>query len=205
MQTPLSKSLLLVGFCIVLVLMAGCTTAAPAAPAVATTETPAKALDPEVTTIIPTSLTPVPTTEPITTIATPAPDPILHRWIRIISGTNPASGYELKFYPGGTVVFNQGTIKEVSSNIMISTTTLSASGTWTALGDNKYLVKINPVGNDGAPYVWEYTWVPAHEEPEYPGVVIAEHIESQDERDAIPKGRQPMRDEMFFPERAKVD
>jgi hypothetical protein len=147
----------------------------------------------------------VPTTEPITTIATPAPDPILHRWIRIISGTNPASGYELKFYPGGTVVFNQGTIKEVSSNIMISTTTLSASGTWTALGDNKYLVKINPVGNDGAPYVWEYTWVPAHEEPEYPGVVIAEHIESQDERDAIPKGRQPMRDEMFFPERAKVD
>jgi len=201
-----SVSLFLLSFCIVLILTGGCTnqgtntlssTTLPTTLTTMPTATPTVAVPASTVSVVTTAV-------PATTAA--AADPILHRWIRRISGTSSARGYELKFYPGGTVVYNYGLIKEVSSNMMIdSPADIQATGTWTNLGDNKYLVKVNPTNVAGAPYVWEYTYVAEHGDPNYPGLVIKEHIENTQERDAVPKGREPMRDEMFFPERAKID
>jgi hypothetical protein len=114
-------------------------------------------------------------------------------------------GYELRFYRDGTVIFTRGPMVEKSSNIMMDgTPELTASGTWSNIGDSRYLVKVNPTGLSGAPTIWEYTYVPAYTDHSN-GKQVPEHIESQDERDAIPKGRNPFPDEMFFPERAKTD
>lgn len=96
-------------------------------------------------------------------------------------------------------------MKMVSSNIMIEQQTNMYSGTWTPTGNNKYLVSYLPVGVSGAQIVREYTLVPSHEEPGYPGVVIATHIESNFETDQIQLGTFNTIENMFYPEQAKID
>ncbi|MDP2797591.1 MAG: hypothetical protein Q8N94_08805, partial [Methanoregula sp.] len=145
----------------------------------------------------------------ITTIATtaaPTTDPILHRWIRQYTQNGNNYAYEFRFYPGGIVNYRTGPSTMVSSDIKLLTPpTLEASGTWSSLGNNKYLVQILPSGQSGAQLIREYTLVPAHEEKAYPGVVIKDHIESSYETEAINKGIQKQTDEMYYPERAKID
>jgi hypothetical protein len=134
---------------------------------------------------------------------TASTDPIIHRYIRQYSGLT--TGYEFKFYPEGTVDYREGTIKEISGNFMIDTVSLEASGTWTNLGNMVYLVKILPTGQSGAQIIRQYTLVPAHEEKDYPGVVITEHIESSYETNAINLGQQRSSNIMYYPERVKID
>nr|WP_321351972.1 hypothetical protein [uncultured Methanoregula sp.] len=211
MQRSLVAALLLAAACIAALFAAGCTSSsAPAVPSV-----------PEMTAVPPTTqvlqqtiATPVATapvtTSPVaiivvTTTAT-ASDPILHRWVRIVRGTTPQSGYEYKFYPEGTVVYRAGPAKMVSGNILIQEPyTTDTSGTWSKIGDNRYLVKIYPAGLSGAQVVSEYTLVPDYVDPAYPGVTIRAHIESKAETDAINKGISRHTDEMYYPEQAKID
>jgi len=204
--------------CILGVIITGCTSLGSSSAPSTVTPTPQIVY---VTVLVTQTPTPTPTQTPvinsttttpkttqsitstITTTATPTSDPILHRWIRKIEGTTPIKAYELKFYPGGTVVYNYGTFKEVSSNMMIVLPAdIQATGTWTNVGENKYLVKVLPTNYGGAPYVWEYTYVPVYL-PD--GTIFSEHIENTEERAAVPKGRQQMPGEMFYPERAKID
>lgn len=202
-----SKMLFIISSCIVLILVAGCTSPATTTP-VTLTSTPTVAPTAAPTAVATTAApaTVATTVQPVTTVTTPTADPILHRWIRAISGTNPKKGYEYKFYPDGTVIYNYGSTKEVSSNLVIQTPAdTSASGTWTKLGENKYIVKILPTGTTGAQIVEEYTLVPAHEDPAYPGVIIKDHIESKEETDQINKGQTRLSDEMYYPEKAKID
>jgi hypothetical protein len=208
MPLKFSKILLLTLTCVALILVAGCTSTAPSAGAVTTpmttaitaaaTATPVVIAAPE--TIVTTALS----VTPATTTATP--DPILHRWVRIVSGTDPQKGYEWKFYPDSTVAYNYGSTKMTSSNIVILTPVdMSASGTWSKIGENKYLVKVLPTGETGAQIIREYTLVPAHEDPAYPGIIIRDHIESSFETDQINKGQARRYDEMYYPEKAKID
>jgi hypothetical protein len=162
----------------------------------------------------PVVTTEIPTTEEVTTEATiapstattPASDPIEHRYIRqyINPQSNQLEGYEFRFYPGGTLRYRNGLTKMVSGNIIIDTVKIEGSGTWEALGDNKYLLKYLPIGFSGAPIIVEYTLVPAHEEVDYPGVMITEHIESETETKAIKEGEEH-KGVMYYPERAKID
>jgi hypothetical protein len=151
-----------------------------------------------VTTIVPTTVT--------TPAMTPAPDPIEHRYIRQYS--DPQShqwvGYEFRFYPGGTLRYRDGLPKMESKNIIIDKVNHEGSGTWEAIGNNKYLVKYLPAGVSGAPLIVEYTLVPDHEEKDYPGMLIREHIESTDETNAIKAGEEHT-GVMYYPERAEID
>ncbi|MGB8219231.1 MAG: hypothetical protein WCE46_02475 [Methanoregula sp.] len=51
----------------------------------------------------------------------------------------------------------------------------------------------------------DYTIVPAHENKDYPGVVIATHIESSYELNELTAGQVLSSDVMYFPEQAKID
>lgn len=203
-----SKILLLTITCIALILVAGCTSSAPSTGTVTTpmaTAITAAATATPATTAAPSPLvtTALPVT-PATTAATA--DPILHRWVRIVSGTDPLKGYEWKFYPDGTAAYNYGSTKMTSSNIVIlMPVDMSASGTWSKIGENKYLVKVLPTGETGAQIIREYTLVPSHEDPAYPGITIRGHIESSFETDQINKGQARRYDEMYYPEKAKID
>lgn len=200
--------------CIIMILIAGCTSQAPTT-AITTAPTPLPVVttaatittEPPVQTPIPVATTQAATVIVISTTAFPTTDPILHRWVRQYTDTTTGHllGYEFKFYPDGTLNYREGTPKMVSDNIRIDIVTGSASGTWSSLGDNKYLVKIQPSGQNGAQFIREYTRVPAHEDKAYPGVVIAEHIESSYEKDSINPVRLKPADEMYYPERAKLD
>jgi hypothetical protein len=161
--------------------------------------------------VIPTSVTPFPTV--FTTIETTVPtvatiditDPILHRWVRryIFTVNGQESGYEFRFYPNGTVNYKIGSARMVFGNIEIITPLSEASGTWTKIDDNKYRIQILPTS--GARIYRVYTRVPAYVDPEYPGVIIPEHLESSYETDDIRQGQVPGPDEMYYPERAKID
>jgi len=155
------------------------------------------------------------TTEPQTTatvttqsttvaITTPTIDPILHRYIKINS---PTSAYEFTFYPSGVLNYREGTYKQVSGDYSIDAVTGEASGTWINEGNNKYLVQYLPVGTSGAQIVREYTLVPSHQDPEYPGITIAEHIKSTYETNALYKAQPIQIDRMYnyYPQRAIID
>jgi hypothetical protein len=163
---------------------------------------------PETTPVISvTSSMPVPvnvTSNPTTQISS---DPILHRWIRQYRDKNTGwlYGYEYRFYPGGTLNYREGYTKMVSSNIMIDNVTFMASGTWTAIGSNKYIVSYLPIGGTGAQVIHEYTLVPAHEDPSYPGVVFPSHIESEFEKNQINILLPATLERMYYPEQAKKD
>jgi hypothetical protein len=200
--------------CIAAILVTGCTNSGSNPAPVTTPTSITLATTPILTTAAPVQQTPAPAittvAAPITTAATPAAttaDPILHRWVREISIpiNGEKYGYEFKFYPGGTVNYRYGKTEMISSNLRIKTPTIEASGTWTNLGDNKYLVKFLPTAESGAQLLREYTLVPAHEVKEYPGVVIPTHIESSYETDAIGKAHVQSYGEMYYPELAKID
>jgi hypothetical protein len=115
-------------------------------------------------------------------------------------------GYEFKFYPDGTADYRTGYTTEISGNIAIKTLTSEASGTWSPQANMTYMVKILPVGTaGGAPVIRIYTLVPAHENSEYPGVVIPSHIESSYELNELTPGEVLSADVMYFPEQAKID
>lgn len=192
--------------CIVMVLVAGCTNSASAPAPVAT---PVPTMLPTLATTAPTSAVTIVQPAPplqtaavviLVTTAFPTTAPILHRWVRQYTDKNSGQlvGYEFKFYPDGTLNYREGTPKMVSDNIRLDPVSGSTSGTWTSLGDNKYLVKIYTL-------IREYTRVAAHENKLYPGVIIPEHIESSYEKDAINPVRVKGPDEMYYPERAKTD
>ena len=192
----------LVVFLIILsVSITGCTSPAPSAsPATPPATTPVSQPAAQIT----TTAAPIQTITTTATTAAPTTDPILHRWVRQYSDNQGKPvGYEFMFYPEGTATYRYGTTTMISSNIMI-VPQIEASGTWTKLSENKYLVKFLPTAMSGAQIVREYTLVPAHEETGYPGVVIKDHIESSFERDAIKIG-QERSGEMYYPERAKID
>ena len=174
-------------------------------------------------TLIPTP-SPVQMTAPTpapTIIATPIPttvqenktnDPILHRWVRQYladptlgaTSTSQYMGYEYIFYQDGSVVYNSGEASMISSNIKIKST-FEASGTWTNVGNGKYIVKVNPVLVGGASIIREYTRVVTYEDPRYPRKIINEHLESSYEREAFEKNPYPRGDSMPWLERAKID
>ena len=198
--------------CIALILVMGCTSSGSNPAGTTPTSTTAAVV---ITTI---TAAPVQTSNPvalvttqatiITPITTTAPttDPILHRYVRVyIDKLNGQDvGYEFKFYPEGSVNYKYGTAKMVSDNIKIDSLS-EMSGTWTKLGDKKYLIKILPTGTSGAQIIREYTLVPEYIDPKYPGVTIREHIESSYETESINKGQAKRADEMYYPERAKID
>ncbi|MDP3562956.1 MAG: hypothetical protein Q8R70_00545 [Methanoregula sp.] len=209
--------ILLVLVCIAAIVCAGCTGSAPAG-SPAGTEAKVTALP--VTMEIPTPLaTTVPvlvqntsvtpnttvTAKAIATIPAKTADPILHRyifkWPEAVKGIY--YGFEYKFYPDGSVIYKYGPLTEVSSVMTINPTS-QMGGTWTNLGENKYLVKVIPEGKNVQSYTREYTWVAEYEDPLYPGKINKEHIESDYERNAIFPGWEKL-DRMYYPERAKTD
>ena len=153
--------------------------------------------------IFTTTVTTVIAVPPVTTVVTS--DPILHRWVRkyIFKVNGLESGYEFHFYPNGIVNYKIGSVTMVSGNINIIAPLSEASGMWTKLEDNKYLIEIPPTS--GARIYRVYTLVPAYVDPKYPGVNFTEHIESSFETDDIIAGQVPGVNEMYFPERAKID
>jgi hypothetical protein len=192
---------------IAVILVTGCTNSGTSPAPVSTV--PTAIITTMVTSVQTTAPTPV-VTSLSTTVATAipttiAPDPILHRWIRQYPMGGTLNGYEFTFYPGGILNYREGPISMISDNIKIEHATIAASGTWTKVGDNKYVVQFLPTGVSGAQIIREYTLVPAHEAKEYPGVVINDHIESSYETSAINQGQQRMSNEMYYPERAKID
>lgn len=211
-------SLLIVGIAIMLV--AGCTSTSSNAatstnPATTPAQQPAATMTATSTTAAPVTATPaaVVTATPAnattaTTATASTADPILHRWIRqyMQPSTGSMIGYEFKFYPDGTVDYREGYTQEISGNIAIKTVTYEASGSWSSLGNMVYQAKILPVGTaGGAPMIRDYTIVPAHENKDYPGVVIATHIESSYELNELTAGQVLSSDVMYFPEQAKID
>jgi hypothetical protein len=187
--------------CISVIFTAGCTrqtepAASAPVPVITHSVTPPTAIF----TATVTTVTAVP---PISTAGTS--DPILHRWVRkyMFKVNGQESGYEFKFYPDGTVNYKIGSATMVFGNIEIITPLSEASGTWTKLEEKKYLIEILPTS--GARIYRVYTLVPAYADPKYPGVTFTEHIESSYETDDIMPGQVHGIDEMYFPERAKID
>jgi hypothetical protein len=151
---------------------------------------------------------------PVSTVSTGAntTDPILHRWIRVDGSPTSAdsTGYQYKFYPEGTVDFISGNTRMVSGNIYIDLTQpyVEYSGTWTYIGNATYLVKLLPDGLSGMTIIREYTLVPAHVDPSYPGITIPAQIQSSYETQLIGYGsnrESPNENLMYYPEQALID
>jgi hypothetical protein len=159
--------------------------------------------EPQTTAIIITTIATMITQSPTVATTTAMTDPILHRYIRSRGG----SGYEFRFYSNGVLNYRSGTTKLVKDEYFIDTVTNQASGTWTNLGNNKYLVQYLPVGVSGATIVREYTLVPARQDPQYPGITIAEHIESSFEKENLNPGEYVQLNQIYryYPERGKTD
>lgn len=147
-----------------------------------------------------TAATVLSTTIAPTPVPTTGADPILHRWIRQnVSG----GGYEFRFYSDGTVVYHEGKVVSVSSNLKIPSPTVTGSGMWTQLSDGHYLVKINHVGTSGAPLIREYVIVAGS--AVYPVHLISDY--EQADVDAATTGGtlHSYSEDVFFPELAKTD
>jgi hypothetical protein len=125
---------------------------------------------------ISTTVTPIPT---ITTAA-PTTDPIIHRYIFAYITAGGPMGRELKFYPGGTVDYRIGYTTTVSDNIRITNIVSKASGTWIPLWNMTYYIKVLPTSEGGAQMIRQFTLVPAHENPSYPGITLPEQIVGSD-------------------------
>jgi hypothetical protein len=147
-----------------------------------------------------TPVTAAPTTIATTPVPAAGPDPILHRWIRQNAS---GGGYEYRFYSDGTVVYKEGMIVSVSSNLKIPSPELTATGTWTKLSEGHYLVKINPVGVSGAPLVRDYSIVDK-------SALFPEHLLSDFEQADVDKATKDgtlhsYSEDVFYPELAKID
>jgi len=150
------------------------------------------------------SITTSPPTIPSTQTPSADNDPILHRYFKI---NTPPSGYEITFYPNEVVNYRVGSFKMVSGDYTMDNVEWTASGTWTSLGNNKYMIQILPAGQTGAQVIREYTLIPAYSDPKFPGLTIAEHIESSYESNALNKGEYVQKDQMYryYPQRAIND
>ena len=205
-----AADILLTFFCIGALLIAGCVgTGTPNKASVPTPPSTPSVLSTTVATIQTTESTvSTITTSPPTIPSNPTPsavkDPILHRYFKI--NTAPL-GYEITFYPNGVVNYRVGSLKMVSSDYTIDNIDWTASGTWTSLGNNKYMIQILPAGQTGAQIIREYTLIPAHSDPQFPGLTIAEHIESSYESNTLNKAEHMLIDQMYkyYPQRAKND
>jgi len=152
---------------------------------VTVTQTPTPT--PEVVTTI--STTPLPSISP-TIVPTEAPDPITHRWIHItnnatlIDGNLRYWGEELHFYSDGTVSYQYGIAKEISSNYAINDPTLYGTGTWSKIGDNEYIVKVlNPYLDGSTPKISNVYFYPGGINPMYPGINFSAYLEVQEGTD----------------------
>ncbi len=216
----MQKSIIsLILMCIIVILVGGCTSNSGTSSTITPVTTPAPVpttsstatSSPEAAAIVTTPAATVAITAAATTTVTPITDPILHRWIRQYGDPTAAqsTGYEFKFYSDGSVDYREGTTKEESSNIVIDTTYAYSeeTGTWTSLGNMIYLVKILPTGVTGAQIIRQYTLVPAHQDPKFPGVTVPAQIESSYETDLIGANtnEQPNMNLMYYPEQAKID
>jgi len=149
---------------------------------------------------------------PATTVqvtATPVSDPILHRWVRQYPATSAGAasqGYEFMFYPEGTVVYKEGTIEEISSNLRIPSPVTTGSGSWTKISEDHYMVKVTPVNSTGSslpPIVRQYVHVAAYG-------TVPEHMVSDFEQtyvdDVTRRGLlHSYSEEVFYVDRVKAD
>lgn len=197
--------------CVVFILITGCTGPAPAPATTPAVQSPAPASpeppEPVATTPASAALTPVPIpAAPSPAVpAVSATDPILHRYIREYNdNTGQKLGYEFRFYQNGTVIYREGLPKTVSGNIVLSTVTRDTPGTWSALGNLTYNVTIPP-SKGGDAIDRTYTLVPAHPEPNYPGVTVPEQIQSPYETAGVIPGEPEVSSAMRYPERADPD
>lgn len=152
---------------------------------------------------------PVVTSAAISVTTTAGPDPILHRWVRQYPAASTGAisqGYEFNFYPEGTVVYKEGTITEVSSNLLIPSPDITGSGSWTKLSEDHYLVKVTPVNSTGTnlpPIVRQYVHVAAYG-------TIPEHLVSDYEQTYLDNATRnglvhSYSDEVFYVDRVKTD
>lgn len=178
---------------ILCILVVGCTSQ-PSAPA--PVQNPQTSMPTTISTPIQTE---IPTQNPVVTAETQATDPILHRYVKL---NKDLSGYEFTFYPGGVVSYRAGSTKQVKGDYTINVVDNQASGTWTSLGNNKYLVQFLPVGVEGAKIIREYTLVPAHKDPEY-GAMVPEYIMSTYESENLNKAERIQINQMYryYPQR----
>ncbi|WP_292370295.1 hypothetical protein [Methanoregula sp. UBA64] len=139
----------------------------------------------------------------ITTTATPAPDPILHRWVReypTFTTDMPWAAYDFVFLSGGSVTYTFGVPIKSGSNIRI-VSQQKMSGTWEKIGNNTYRVVI-PATSTSSQIYRVYTRVPATVEAKTGVVTVNEHLESSYETGSLPTGRDKQANEMYYPERA---
>jgi hypothetical protein len=137
-----------------------------------------------------------------TTTATPAPDPILHRWVReypTFTSDMPWAAYDFVFLSGGSVTYTYGVPIKSGSNIRI-VTKQKMSGTWEKIGDNTYRVVL-PATSTSSQIYRVYTRVPASTDKDT-GTTVNEHLESSYETGSLPTGRDRQANEMYYPERA---
>jgi hypothetical protein len=188
---------------IAVLLAAGCTSSSGSSAAVPTTTVPVTSA-PVTTPILnapTTAVTTSPTQNPTAT-ATLEADPILHRWVReypTFTADMPWAAYDFAFLSDGSVVYTFGVPIKSGSNIRI-VSQQKMSGTWEKIGDNKYRVSI-PASSGGSQIFREYTRVPASIDKDT-GETINEHIVSPYESDSLPKAREKLTNEMYYPERA---
>ncbi|MFA6363099.1 hypothetical protein [Methanoregula sp.] len=188
---------------IAVLLAAGCTSSSGSSAAVPTTTVPVTSA-PVTTQILITPATAITTspTQTPTTTATLESDPILRRWVReypTFTSEMPWAAYDFVFLSDGSVTYTFGVPINSGSSFRI-VSQLKMSGTWQKIGDNKYRVSI-PASSGGSQIFREYTRVPASIDKET-GETINEHIVSQYEIDSLPKAREKLTNEMYYPERA---
>jgi hypothetical protein len=111
----------------------------------------------------------------------------------------PWAAYDFVFLSDGSVTYTFGVPIKSGSNIRI-VSQQKMSGTWEKIGDNKYRVAI-PGSAAGPQILREYTRVPASIDKDT-GETINEHIVSPYESDSLPKAREKLTNEMYYPERA---
>ncbi|WP_321508595.1 hypothetical protein [uncultured Methanoregula sp.] len=179
MKWMCATGLVILLFCVIL--FTGCTgkettplpavTPAPQVVYVTVTVTPAVTASPAATTVVPVATV---------TNATPAADPVIHRYIYQYMTANGPMGHELKFYPGGTVDYRIGYTTTITDNIIITKIVSEASGTWIPLGKMVYYIKVLPTAEGGAQIIRQFTLVPAHEDPRYPGITLPEKLVGSD-------------------------
>jgi len=189
---------------IAVLLAAGCTSSSgssAAGPTTTTMPTTSALVTTQVLIAPTTAVTTSPTQTPTAT-ATPGSDPILHRWVReypTFTSDMPWAAYDFVFLSDGSVTYTFGVPITSGSGFRI-VSQQKMSGTWQKIGDNKYRVSI-PGSAAGSQILREYTRVPASIDKES-RETINEHIVSQYEIDSLPKAREKLTNEMYYPERA---
>lgn len=190
---------------IAVLLAAGCTGSSGASTPVPTTSAPAVSAPANMLTpgTPATTATASPAWTRLTTATTtPAPDPILHRWVReypTFTTDMPWAAYDFVFLSGGSVTYTYGVPIKSGSNIRI-VAQQKMTGTWEKIGDDTYRVVL-PATSTSSQIYRVYTRVPASTDKDT-GTTVNEHIESSYETGSLPTGRDKLANEMYYPERA---